>query len=126
MWRTPSTPETASSIVRVTLVSSSAGADAELRHCDGHHRHIDVRHARDGQLVKAQQSKRDDCAPPMTIGGSGFRIDHAEKLIAIVPPGQSPAARHARGVLNWAPLNSFKRNSIEDKEPAPEKEMPRL
>ena len=60
MWWAPATLETASSIVLVTCDSSSAGAAPNWVIDDGDDWDVDVRHARDRQLVEADAAERDD------------------------------------------------------------------
>src|ERR1700752_2419943 len=85
MWRTPSTPETPSSMVLVTCASSSAGAPPNCgtgtQSTGG---------LADGSRVTA--SLVNDTQPSTsrmiekTMEGSGLRIDQAEILMAIILP----------------------------------------
>src|SRR5262245_16518287 len=88
MWRTPSTPETASSIVLVTCDSSSAGA---APNCETATETTGM--SADGRRVTASLVKliQPNTSRMMekTTEGSGLRIDHADILRArIAPVGQ--------------------------------------
>src|SRR5262249_31475982 len=84
MWRTPSTPETPSSMVLVTWASSSAGAApnwvtiTDTRGMSALGRRVTA------SLVKLVQP-RNSRMMENTAAGSGRRIDQAEPLSAIAP-----------------------------------------
>ena len=75
--RTPSTPDTPSSMVLVTCDFQLGGSGAELRDRDRNHRNVGVGSRVTASLVKLTQPSTSRMIEK-TIEGSGFRIDHAE------------------------------------------------
>src|SRR4051794_31819757 len=82
MWRTPSTPETASSTVLVTCDSSSAGAAPNCVMVTEMIGMSTLGRRVIGSLLNDTQP-RNMMTIAMTIAGSGCRIDHADMFTAI-------------------------------------------
>ena len=82
MCLTPSTPETASSTVLVTCVSSSAGAAPNCVMVTETTGMSAFGSCVIGSLLNVRKPIA-TIAANITIAGSGWRIDHAEMLIAI-------------------------------------------
>src|SRR5262245_62496116 len=99
MWRTPSTPDTASSTVLVTCDSSSAGAApncvmvTEMTGMSTLGRRVI------GSLLNDTQP-RNMTTIAITIAGSGWLIDHADTLRAIQLSRAGPLAGDAQGACS--------------------------